>query len=369
MAPHAPAQIVERLERVVEERADEHVIERPLTTPRRRLLKRVAGLVVTGVSLYLVAPSLLSTLSSWDDLQRVGIGWLAVMAALQTAALGCLWILQRIALRTPGWYAVITSQLAGGALAKIAPGGGVIGGALQYRMLVTAGTRPATTASSLTAVNLLTFAAVLALPVLALPSIVRGTVNRSLVEATLAGAGAFLLLLGLAIACVRFDAPLAWIGHTVQRLLNRLRRGREPQTGLPDRLLHERDRILAALGPRYRGAVAATIGRWAFDYATLLAALAAVGSHPRPSLVLLAFCAAQLLGQIPITPGGLGFVEAGLAAMLELAGVSIGNAVLATFAYRLIAYWLQLPAGLAGYLLHRRRFPPSASAVVARTSG
>ena len=97
-------------------------------------------------------------------------------------------------------------------------------------------------------------------------------------------------------------------------------------------------------------------GRWAFDYATLLAALAAVGSHPRPALVLLAFCAAQVLAQIPITPGGLGFVEAGLTATLALAGVKAGDAVLATLTYRLFSYWLPLPLGLAGATLHRRRY-------------
>ena len=81
---------------------------------------------------------------------------------------------------------------------------------------------------------------------------------------------------------------------------------------------------------------------------------AAVGSTPRPSLVLLAFCAAQVLTQIPITPGGLGFVEAGLTAMLALAGVSTGAAVLATFAYRLFSFWLPLPVGLLAYGWHMR---------------
>ena len=88
----------------------------------------------------------------------------------------------------------------------------------------------------------------------------------------------------------------------------------------------------------------------------LAAALAAVGSQPRPSLVLLAFCAAQILAQIPITPGGLGFVEAGLTAMLTLAGVSAGAAVLATFAYRLFSYWLPLPVGLGAFGWHTRRY-------------
>jgi putative heme transporter len=253
---------------------------------------------------------------------------------------------------------VITSQLAGNALSKVAPGGGAVGAALQYKMLVAAGLRQATAVAGLTAASLLTFAAVLALPVFAVPAILRGAVDRSLVEVTIIGAVVFLALFALGTVCVTTDGLLRWIGRTVQRVRNRLRRKRaEPLTGLPSRLLRERDRITGTLGPRWKRALLATAGRWAFDYATLLAALAAVGSHPRPSLVLLAFCAAQLLSQIPITPGGLGFVEAGLTAMLGLAGVSAGTAVLATFAYRLFSYWLPLPAGVVGWFLHRRRYP------------
>jgi uncharacterized protein (TIRG00374 family) len=69
-----------------------------------------------------------------------------------------------------------------------------------------------------------------------------------------------------------------------------------------------------------------------------------------------------VLAQIPITPGGLGFVEAGLTATLALAGVNAGDAVLATFAYRLFSYWLPLPLGLVGATLHRRRYSRTAPA-------
>jgi uncharacterized protein (TIRG00374 family) len=221
-------------------------------------------------------------------------------------------------------------------------------------MLVQAGVRAAQAVSALTAVNLLTFAVVLALPILAIPAFIRGSVSRSLIEATVVGLVVFLLLAAVGAANLALDGPLAWVGRTVQRVRNRLRRGSPPMTGLPARLLRERDRILATLGPRWKRALLATIGRWAFDYATLLAALAAVGSTPRAGLVLLAFCAAQVLAQIPVTPGGLGFVEAGLTATLTLAGVGAGDAVLATFAYRLFSYWLPLPLGLVGLGLQRR---------------
>ena len=69
--------------------------------------------------------------------------------------------------------------------------------------------------------------------------------------------------------------------------------------------------------------------------------------------MLLAFCAAQVLAQIPVTPGGLGFVEAGLTACSRSPASPAGNAVLATFAYRLFSYWLPLPLGLLGLALQR----------------
>src|SRR5512133_1829646 len=157
--PHAGApraRLGDRVERAIEDRADvEHAIERAEAhpTPRRKLLQRAVWLGITAVSLYLVFPSVLDVLGSWRDLSRFGWGWLAVMAALQLATLACLWALQHLAVRAHGWYAVITSQLAGNALSKIAPGGGAVGAALQYRMLVQSGLRQATVVAGLTAVS------------------------------------------------------------------------------------------------------------------------------------------------------------------------------------------------------------------------
>ena len=358
-------QVGDRLEHAIEERADvEHEIERGEAEQpaRKKLVRTVFWLAVTGISLYLVAPSLLDTLGSWEDLDRLSPAWLGLMLVLQAGVLACVWALQYLAMRGPSWPAVISSQLAGNALAKVAPGGGAIGGALQYRMLVQAGLPGPRALAGLTAVNLLTFAAVLAMPVLAIPGILRGGVDRSLLEAAAIGVAVFVALFAMGAVLIAHDGALAWVGRVIQRVRNRLRRRSEPLQHLPDRLLRERDRIVGTLGPRWKRALAATSGRWALDYATLLAALAAVGSQPRPSLVLLAFCAAQILAQIPITPGGLGFVEAGLTAMLTLAGVSAGAAVLATFIYRLFSYWLPLPVGLGAFGWHARRYRAATTA-------
>jgi len=307
------------------------------------------------VSLYLVFPSVIETFGSWRQITRFSLFALVGMAALQMASQFCMWALQRVALRAKRWRPVIASQLAGNALSKVAPGGGAMGAALQYKLLVQAGLPSGSTVGALTAVNLLVFAVVLALPVLAIPALLRGSVDRSLLETAIAGIVFFIVASGAGAVLLSTDRPLAWVGRAVQNVRNKLRPKAEPLREFPTRLLHERDRILQTLGPRWKRALLATVGRWMFDYGTLLAALAAIGSHPRPGLVLLAFCGAQVLAQIPVTPGGLGFVEAGLTAMLVLAGVSAGDAVVATFAYRLFQYWLPLPLGLLGLALAPRR--------------
>ncbi len=90
-----------------------------------------------------------------------------------------------------------------------------------------------------------------------------------------------------------------------------------------------------------------TTGRLGFDVCCLLAALRASGTQPRPSLVLLAYAAANVIALVPIIPGGLGLVEAslgGLGGLLILAGVHGSDAFLPTLAYRLASYWLPLSA-------------------------
>ena len=156
---------------------------------------------------------------------------------------------------------------------------------------------------------------------------------------------------------LRTDRPLALLGRAAQNLWNRVTRGhRPPVTGLDTRLLSERDTIRAVLGRHWQQAVLLTAGRLGFDYGCLLCALRATGADPRPSLVLLAYSAAGIVALFPVTPGGLGIVEAGLSGLLTLAGVPPGYALLATLAYRVVSYWLPLVAGLPAYLLFRHRY-------------
>ena len=224
-------------------------------------------------------------------------------------------------------------------------------------MLTTAGFDTDTAVGGLTAFSLLEIGGLLALPLFALPAILGGAaVSPGLVHTALLGIAAFVLYAIFGVIVLRTDWPLATLGRVAQNLWNRVTRGRRPVTGLDQRLLAERDTVRAVLGKNWRQAALLTAGRLGCDYGCLLAALRATGASPRPSLVLLAYSAAGIVALFPVTPGGLGVVEASLSGLLILAGVRASYAVLATLAYRIASYWLPLLAGPLAYLLFRRRY-------------
>jgi uncharacterized membrane protein YbhN (UPF0104 family) len=92
------------------------------------------------------------------------------------------------------------------------------------------------------------------------------------------------------------------------------------------------------------------VGNWVLDAACLWLCLAAFGVHVAPGLLLTAYGAANLLGLLPITPGGLGVIEGVLMPSLVAFGVSSGVAVLGVLGWRVLQFWLPIPAGGLAYV-------------------
>ena len=329
---------------------------RPLTW--KTVVKRAAVVAVAGAAIYLVLPKLMAVLGSWPRLSTLNPIWFTVALAAELTSFICNFALQRLALRTKGWFAVVTAALAGNAVTDSLPGGDAAGAAVQFSMLTTAGFDTSTAVGGLTAFSLLGIGGLLALPLFALPAILAGVpASPGLVHTALLGIVGFAGFAVFGVIILSTDWPLAAAGRAAQHLRNWVTRGRRPPlTGLDKRLLDERDAIREVLGREWWQAVLLTAGRLGFDFGCLLAALRATGANPRPSLVLLAYSAAGIVALLPLTPGGLGIVEASLGGLLVLAGVDAGSAFLATLAYRIASYWLPLLAGLPAYLLFRHRY-------------
>lgn len=343
----------------------------PPEAPAKRLISpgRIVALLIALIGLYVVWPSVVAVFGSVGELAHVNPVWFVVMAGLEAASFFCIWALIALCLRSHRYFLIGTSQLAGNAISRVVPGGNAVGAAMQYRLLSGGGMEPTQIATGLTAASLINFATLLALPVLSVPAILGGVaVNRGLARAAWLGVGAFILLVSGGAVLLLADRPITWTARTIERIRNALARKRPPITGLEARLTHERDTVRATLGEHWAQAILRSAGNVLFDYLALLAALVASGSRPRASVVLLAYVGAILLGMIPITPGGLGFVEAGLAAMLVLAGVPAAQATLATLAYRLVSYWGPVAAGPIAYAFYRRRAADWAARAAASSS-
>ena len=322
-----------------------------------RLVGRVLFFVVSALSLYVLAPQLLDV---WEEAPRIeAIGWvgLAAMVVLEGASFYAVWQLQRIIVPELDTFSAATAQLSANAVSRAVPGGAAIGAGVHLRLWTLAGVPSARAATGMATTSLISTATLLALPIVSLfvaalgapvPSgLVSVAIGGALLAAALFGFGAALLIRpGFAQKAARVVHRLAgWVARRIGRVGPSI-----------DDLLERRAELIASLGPRWRAALGASVANWGLDYLVLVAALQFLGADPRFSVVLLAYGAAAVLAMIPLTPGGVGFVEAGLTSLLVVAGVPARDALLATLAYRITSFWLPLPAGLVAWVLFRRRY-------------
>jgi uncharacterized protein (TIRG00374 family) len=95
--------------------------------------------------------------------------------------------------------------------------------------------------------------------------------------------------------------------------------------------------------------------KWSADIASLALVFFALGTTPRVSALLVGFGVSQLATAIPVTPGGVGFVEGGMVGAFATLGYSVALATSVVVVYRVAATWLPVLAGLPVLL---RQPPP-----------
>ncbi len=95
----------------------------------------------------------------------------------------------------------------------------------------------------------------------------------------------------------------------------------------------------------WRSGAALAAVKWAADFAVLAGAVLAVGGGVDLIAMASVYVGVQILRQVPLTPGGVGIVEAALLAGLIAAGAPAAPAAAAVVIYRGLTFWLALLAG------------------------
>ena len=332
-------------------------------------VRRVLLMVAMSVTLVALWPVLTSVYGELGGTVTLSPGWLGAIVGAVAVQMAANWELQRIVLRTSGWLDVAAPQLVGNAASHLMPGGNAVGAGLHARLLTVAGFDATSAAAGLGAVSVIGGVTGLAV----LPAVVLGasaagsTIDPSLIRAMWAGAAVLLILLGAIVVAFVRDRPWHLIASVIARFQRRLRRKVDARQ-LTRALLHERDQIQAALRDHIGRVLLVDFVRATGDFLALYCALRATGAHVNPAAVLAAFIVSNIAGMIPVTPGGLGFVEAGLTGVLTIAGAGATQANLTVATYRLAATWLPCLAGAVAFVWFRHRHRPVHGVVVAGRS-
>ncbi len=93
---------------------------------------------------------------------------------------------------------------------------------------------------------------------------------------------------------------------------------------------------------------------WLLDAAALWVALTAFGPSPGVVGLMVAYGLANVMATIPISPGGLGVIEAVLIPTLVCFGTPRAPASIGVVAYRHVNFWLPIPVGAAAYVAVQR---------------
>jgi uncharacterized protein (TIRG00374 family) len=124
--------------------------------------------------------------------------------------------------------------------------------------------------------------------------------------------------------------------------------------GDPHELIEGALKRMATVTPSRRDwavAIGMAMANWILDVICLVVAFLAVGAGVPWRALLLAYGAAQLAANLPITPGGLGVVEGSLTIALVAYGGGRDSTVAAVVLYRLISFWALLPVGWSAWAL------------------
>lgn len=317
----------------------------------RRAVKRTLFVVfLLFVIYYVVLPQWADSRESADLIRQVNPLLLVLAVGLQIAALLAYTVLTRVTLpqdSTLSMFTIFRIQLATKSVTNIVPGGSAAGGTLGYRLFTGAGIAPTAAGFAMATVglgsavvlNLLLWIALLvSIPLNGYNPLYAGAALIGVLLLASAGALVYLLMEGRDRAERVFRAIARRLPYVNEETASRF------VHQLAERL-HE-----LAQQPELikRGVLWATVN-WLLEAAALWVFLRAFGASVNPINLLVAFGLAGVLAAIPITPGGLGVVEAALAPTLVGFGVAANTATIGVLCWRFVQFWLPIPLGGLAY--------------------
>ena len=321
-----------------------------LVTPVRRLVQL---LLVAFVVIHFVLPQIAGARRALSLLAGVNLWLIGLAIALEATSILSYTSLTRAMIprgKAPPFFTLLRIQLSTLSLSHVVPGGAAVGGALGFRLLTRSGLSGTDAAFAIAAqgigsavvLNLLLWVGLVV-------SVVRGGPGYNPLYLTAALVGVVLIggFSALVVLPMRGERRAAKVMRAIARRVPFLDEESVHQLVLR---LASRLQTLVADRERLRRGILWDLAFWLCTAGSLWVFLGAFGHWERIDGLIVAFGLAYVLAAIPITPAGLGVVEATMIPLLTLFGCDRGIATLGVVAYRLVNFWLPIPVGFLAYL-------------------
>jgi len=301
------------------------------------------------------------------EVGHLDIAWMAAAVLAEGTSLAAFGLLQHRVLHLAGARValpgLIALSLANEAIANTVPAGPALSCVYRYRHYRKRG---ASEASAGWTIFTVLIAQAISMSLLLLVGVLVAMLASASVRSAGIAAVGLVIILAAGAVLIRRDLVL--------RLVARLIRFSQRVTGYPRAGAGARVETALArmreipLSPRSAASVILiAVVVWTCDFLCLLCAFGAVHAAVPWRGVLLAYGAAQVVGSLPLVPGGLGIIEGSLAVILTAYGTGHITAISAALAYRLVSFWLSVAVGWAAaaviaYQVRRRPGPDPAPA-------
>jgi uncharacterized protein (TIRG00374 family) len=319
---------------------------KPRIRPVRFGIKIMLGALVVYFAVALL-PKFREAASELRDVNPILI---IVGFGLELAALFFYSLLTRAALGEAGDHLssmrMFRIQLSTKALTNVVPGGNAAGSALGYRLLTLSGIRGPDAGFALATAGIgsavvLNLVFWLGLVV----SVPRRGVNPYYGGAALAG----IIIIGIAGFLLIAIMEGQGRAERVIRWFARRLRTDEDQMAAALRQIATRLEELISDRALLKRVVLFALLNWLFDAAALWVFLRAFGGSLEIDALIVAFGLANLLAAIPVTPGGLGYVDAAYVLTLVGFGLTENSATLGVAAYRFAQFFFPIFLGALAY--------------------
>ena len=321
-------------------------------TGRARIVGTLVSVAVIGVVFAFVLPRIADYGDVWDEISKLSWQWLVVLGLATLLNIATYGPPLMAALPGLSYFHALRVTLASTALSMVAPGGAAVGTATTVAMLRARGFSGRPVGLAVVVMSVWNQSVILGFPILAVAGIAaEGARNRTLEIAALGGLVVFAVIVVAFAIALSSERLARRVGDRAARLVTAagslLHKAPVKWSGAS--FVRFREELIELIRRRWLLLTAATLAGHLTVFVILSVSLRAVGVPQTEVTIVEAFAAwtlARILGAIPITPGGVGFVELGLTGVLVAFGASNAEAVAATMIYRFLTVVPTLVLGL-----------------------